>query len=136
MAFSNETFFPNSSQRIHGNFQHFFSSMNAWLPALAELRSGREWELLMSSSLSGSCVDIDARFLGLDNEVSDLNERKIALKEALSWRRLLQSILCALVPVTYYFDSVLKIAEVESGIISPSLIQILMARSFHTKHLL
>jgi hypothetical protein len=95
-----ETFFPNSSQRIHGNLQHFFPSMNAWLPTSAELRSGREWELLMSSSLSGSCVDIDAIFLGLDNEVSDLNERKIALKEALSWRRLLQSILSALVPVT------------------------------------
>ena len=95
-----DAFFPHSSQRIHGNLQHFFPSVHTWLPTLAELRSSGEWELLMSSSLSGSCVEIESIFLGLDKEGSDLTGRKLAVEEALYWSRLLQRILNALVPVT------------------------------------
>jgi hypothetical protein len=83
-----EAWAPNSAHRIRGKLQNTMS-INGWAVSSAELRSGAEWEILLSDALLGACSDIDYR--------SCNPEMRKKFHETLRWGRVLHSTISAII---------------------------------------
>jgi hypothetical protein len=86
-----EAWIPNSAHRIRGMLQQTMS-INSWAVTSPELRSGAEWEMLLSDALLGASSDCDH---------SSLNpEMRKEYHQILRWQRILHGTMSSVVVTT------------------------------------
>ena len=98
----------NSANRIHGKLQEFSAAIESLDPLICEYRATGEWELLLSDSLFGACID-DSELFSSDEQSKSSNvslshesKKKLSFHtvESKRWIRVVRSCANALVPAT------------------------------------
>ena len=98
----------NSANRIRGKLQEFSAAIESWDPLICEYRATGEWELLLSDSLFGACID-DSQVYPSDEQSKSSNvslplesKKKLSFhtEESKRWIRVVRSCANALVPAT------------------------------------
>ena len=101
-----EAWCPNSAQRIRGCIQDPSVSVEGYELHHPEYRAGGEWELLLSETLLGACLNAIPRDTGEEELVFFNNNpeicvnAKIAYANAERWRKVFESSVSHLAPVT------------------------------------